>query len=419
MNHLFEETYTVSSFLDEVNSSIKPLQATIIGEISSFSFRRHCYFTLKDKSNEAVLSCFMWENVFKMMSIQMEQGLEVIVRGYPEVYKPTGRLTFQTKSIELVGEGVLQKAYEELKNKLEEEGLFLEDRKKPIPLFPQKIGVITSQNGAVIKDLLNNLGNYGFQISLYDSRVEGISAVDDIHKGIEHFRNKSIDILVIIRGGGSLESLQAFNNEYLIRSVIEYPIPIICGIGHDKDVPLISLVADLAVSTPTAVAKSLNTSWEKANDQVVICQKNLLHHMSMALVQNKQSIDHYENRILLCLRRIKDRFTESISLLIFNVSLLRRSISESKKKVDTIQNYFSTLMQTQMQSVKNALDYYLSLLNVNNPKTVLKRGYGIVRLNNKIIQTIQDLNPEDAISIQLLDGIVQSTVNSKQEKEIE
>ena len=175
-----------------------------------------------------------------------------------------------------MGEGALKKAYDKLKQKLEKEGLFSSEKKKPIPEFPQRIGLITSETGAVIHDFLNNLGKYGYQISFVNSRVEGQIAVQGLLLAITYFSGKEIDVLVIIRGGGSLESLQAFNNEALVRKIADFKIPVICGIGHDKDVSLASLAADKAVSTPTAVTALLNRAWEKAIHDVVALEKDLV-----------------------------------------------------------------------------------------------------------------------------------------------
>jgi exodeoxyribonuclease VII large subunit len=186
--------------------------------------------------------------------------MEVIVEGTPSIYIPNGRFNFGVNTIELVGEGALKMAYDKLKKKLDSEGLFDIERKKLIPELPERIGLITSETGAVIHDFLTNIGKYGFKIKFFNSRVEGQLAIKDLLSAIEYFEDKDIDVLVIIRGGGSLESLQAFNNEVLIRKIADFEKPVICGIGHDKDVPLCALVADLLVSTPTAVTTVLNRS---------------------------------------------------------------------------------------------------------------------------------------------------------------
>ena len=255
-----EKIYSVSNFLDIINSNLAKIQVCIKGEISSVDFKKHAYFSLKDKNDESVVNCFMWSDDYQMVGIDLKEGMEIIVRGYAEIYKPAGKFTFRVSSIELVGEGALKKAYDALKKKLTEEGLFELERKRPMPNLPIKIGLITSRTGAVIHDFQSNLGRFGYEIKFYDSRVEGAQAVKDLINAIRYFKNKPIEVLVVIRGGGSLESLQAFNNEVLVRKIAEFEKPVICGIGHDKDIPLSALAADLLVSTPTAVTTVLNRS---------------------------------------------------------------------------------------------------------------------------------------------------------------
>ncbi|HHE76419.1 MAG TPA: exodeoxyribonuclease VII large subunit, partial [Candidatus Parcubacteria bacterium] len=287
-----KKPYTVSGYLDLLNKELRKREARVQGEISSLDIRdNYLFFSLKDKNDESLLSCFMWMNNYKLCGVSFEEGLEIIVEGFPEVYKPNGRLSFRVSSAELVGEGALKKAYEQLKKRLEDEGLFLPERKKPIPEFVQRIGLITSETGAVIHDFLNNLGQYGYQIKFFSSRVEGQAAVKDLLSAIEYFEDKDIEVLVIIRGGGSLESLQAFNNEFLARKIADFKTPVICGIGHEKDVPLASLAADLMVSTPTAVTVVLNKPWERALDNIKTFERVIVHQYQEALEERKHRLE--------------------------------------------------------------------------------------------------------------------------------
>src|SRR3989344_6811079 len=246
-----EQPFSVSAYLDLLNIQLSEHEARIQGEISSVDIReRVVYFSIKDSIDGSVMSCLIWKRNYDFSGIEFEPGMEVILEGVPDIYKLSGRLSFKTSSVELVGEGALKKAYDKLKNKLNSEGLFLKERKKEIPELAGKIGLITSETGAVIHDFLTNLGRYGFNIRFMDSRVEGQPAVRELISAVDYFYDKDIDVLVIIRGGGSLESLQAFNNETLVRKISDFNKPVICGIGHEKDVPLASLVADKMVSTP-------------------------------------------------------------------------------------------------------------------------------------------------------------------------
>ena len=261
-----DKIFSVSEFIRLLNIGLKSSRAKIIGEVTEkkVSSAGHVYFTLKDENDGAVISCIIWRSKYNLFGINLEVGMKVMAGGYPEIYPALGKLSFIAETIQLSGEGELKKQYEMLKKKLAAEGLFAEEKKRPVPKYARNIGVITSKQGAVLADFLNNLGKFGFKIRMIDSRVEGQEAVEDLLGAVRTFKNKDIDVLVIIRGGGSLESLMAFNNETLVREVAGFRVPVIAGVGHHQDEPLITFAADVSVSTPTAAANYLNQSWEEA-----------------------------------------------------------------------------------------------------------------------------------------------------------
>ena len=259
MGPLNEIIFSISEYIELLNIGLKKSKAKIIGEVSEVGFgpTGHVYFSLKDEKDGSVLKCIIWKSKYILFGIRLEEGLKIIASGYPEIYPLSGRLSFIAEVLEHAGEGTLKKEYEKLKKKLAEEGIFAEERKRPLPKYLRRVGLITSKQGAVLADFLSNLGKYGFKIKMIDSRVEGQGAVEDLLLSIKTFKKQDIEALVIMRGGGSLESMLAFNNELLVREVAGFPVPVIAAIGHDKDVPLMSLAADLAVSTPTAAANRL------------------------------------------------------------------------------------------------------------------------------------------------------------------
>src|SRR4030042_1566728 len=261
-----DRIFSVSEFIALLNIGLKSSKAKIIGEVGEAKAgpTGHVYFTLKDEKDQSTMNCIIWKSRYGLYGIKLQEGMKIMASGYPEIYPLSGRLSVLAETIELAGEGELKKQYDESKKKLEREGVFAVERKRLIPRYPQKIGVITSNQGAVIADFLNNIGKFGFKIKMIDSRVEGQEAVRDLLSSIKTFRKKDIDVLVIIRGGGSLESLMSFNNGLLAREVANFPVPVIAGIGHDKAEPLVALAADVSESTPTAIANLLNESWEEA-----------------------------------------------------------------------------------------------------------------------------------------------------------
>lgn len=390
------DAYSVSDYLDSINSQIRKI-VRIKGEISSFDLRgNYLFFSLKDKNNESMLECFMWKSDYDVFGLDLSEGLEIIADGYANIRKQNGRFNFQTMAIELVGEGVLRKIYEELKKKLASEGLFELERKKLLPELVQNIGLITSEKGAVINDFLNNLGKYGFQIKFIDTRVEGALAVKELVSAVDYFRDKNIDVLVIIRGGGSLESLQAFNNEVLVRKIADFKKPVICGIGHDKDVPLACLTADKSVSTPTAVTSLLNKSWEEAVLEINNLPKDIIHKYELAI------------------SKIKYDFSDSLGLITRNFDNIEQNILNLFNKFDAI---FNNLGQ-EIKTKKELLNDYLAQIERLNPINQLKLGFSLIVHDGKIIKSVNQIKLGDQIDIKLSDGKIRSSVDGiKKDKE--
>ena len=406
-----EKLFTVSKYLDLLNSKLRNNNARIQGEISSLNIGgNYLFFSLKDKDDESLLNCFMWASDYNICGIDFEEGLEIIIDGFPDIYKPQGRLSFKVSTAELVGEGALKKAYQELKKKLEKEGLFDLERKKKIPEFVQKIGLITSETGAVIHDFLNNLGKYGYQIKFFDSRVEGQAAIKDLLSAIEYFKDENIDILVIIRGGGSLESLQAFNNEILVREIANFKKPVICGIGHDKDIPLSSLAADLMVSTPTAVTVVLNKSWDEAISNVRFFEKDIIYKYQEALMDRKNKIKEFSQELKEKSEFIFKKFKDAENRLINKLIELGFALKEKKKEMDDYSQNILLNLKNKFKEIQESLNRFEQRLKSNNPENQLKLGYSIVSLGNKVIKSIRDVNKKEKINIRVSDGRIESQV---------
>lgn len=403
--------YSVSKYLDLLNQELREKRARIQGEISSLDIREnYLFFSLKDKDDESVLNCFMWKYDYQLSGILLEPGLEIIIEGFPEVYKPSGRLTFRVLVAELVGEGALKKAYQESKKKLEDEGLFALERKKPIPKFPQKIGLITSESGAVIHDFLNNLGQYGYQIKFISSRVEGQVAVRDLLSAIDYFKEKVLDVLVIIRGGGSLESLQAFNNEILVRKIANFNKPVICGIGHEKDVPLASLAADLMVSTPTAAAMTLNKSWDKALDNIRVFERDIIYKYQKVLVNQKHQLELMAQELRQKSDFIFKRFEAFKHQLMNKLVELDYHLKNARKKLNESLNMILVKFEEELDRVKDYLERTEKRLKVFDPREQLKLGYSIVSIKGRILKSIKQVSQGEGVDIKVADGKIKSRV---------
>ncbi len=385
------EIISVSEYLDKLNVGLKNQKAKIIGEVTGvqeYPGRSYLYFSIKDSKDASTMKCFMWKRDYTISGVQIRDGLEIIVTAYPSIYKPNGGLTLQVETIELVGEGALQIAYEKLKKKLELEGLFADSRKKELPQYPHRIGVITSKSGAVINDFLTNIGKFGYEILFVDSKVEGIDAVKDLLSALEALKGKDLDVLVIMRGGGSLESFQAFNNEVLVRAVADFGLPVITGIGHDKDAPLVSMVSDKNVSTPTAVANLLNTTWNEA-----------LYKVNM-----------YEDRIFSAFSASIEVFKRAEDTLFRAVDRIDNSISRCKENIIDFAKDIVLNFENLVKDVEESIHTSVKVIELSNPERQLKHGYSIVRSGGTIVKSKKDVKEGDCLDIMVSDGTITSKI---------
>lgn len=364
-----EKVFSVSEYIEYLNASFGEYGVRIVGEISELKIHSasgHVYFTIKDKIEEAVLDAILWRRTYRMYGIPLEPGMEVILTGAGNIYPKSGRFSFIASSVELVGEGALKKAYDALKAVLEREGLFAPGRKRALPEFIHRIGVISSKEGAAIGDFTANLGRYGFEILFMDSRVEGQSALIDLLAAARTMRKQAIDVLVVIRGGGSLESLQAFNNEQFVREVADFPVPVIMGIGHERDVPLAALAADVMVSTPTAAAHRISGSWDEAFERI---------RAFMSI------IDTVETNI----ERVRDRISMSW-------------------------NEIAGAFQGAVENTQRRLDSAGRTALLNDPMRQLRLGFSITRRGNRIVKNAGDLKLGDILETQFEAGQIRSRV---------
>lgn len=383
-----DKILSISEYINLLNGGLKGFSAKIIGEVGEAKLgpTGHMYFTLKDEKDGAMISCIIWAGKYRLFGVKLEQGLKIVAEGCPEIYPKSGRLSFVANVIQLAGEGDLKKQYDLLKKKLTEEGLFALEEKRAVPKYVQKIGVITSKQGAVIHDFLNNIGKHGFTIKMIDSRVEGQGAVEDLLASVKTFRKKDIDVLVLIRGGGSMESLMPFNNELLVREVAGFPVPVIVGIGHDQDVPLVALAADRAESTPTAVANLLNESWEQALLLTERFERKIFYNFGLIFEKYKKA----ENKIMVAFGSFGN-YLENAGLKLRN--LLNNNFSD-----------FKNLLIMANGKLLIAEKVIIS----NNPEKQLKLGYSIAKINGKIIRKVGDAKTGDIINLRVSDGEILS-----------
>lgn len=409
---LKDKIFSVSEFIGLLNIGLKSSKAKIIGEVTEVKRgpTGHVYFSIKDEKDQSVLSCIMWRTRFMMYGIELKEGLKIIAYGYPEIYKLSGRLSFISETIEPAGEGALKKEYDRLRKKLESEGLFEKARKRNIPNYCHKVGVITSLGGAVILDFSNNLAKFGFDVKLIDSRVEGQGAVEDLLAAIRTFRKKDMEALVVIRGGGSLESMQAFNNEALVREIAKFPAPVIAGIGHHKDEPLAALVADASVSTPTAAAHLLGESWERAQlilerheRQILNSYQNVLENTKLFMGRSIVKIFESGGAIIVKYREAENRIKIALANFKNALANIKKGINASLEK--SISGFKKIL-----NSASQELERAERIVNINNPERQLKLGYSIAMIGERIIRSVKEAEVGKDINLRISDGDIISKI---------
>lgn len=385
--------FTVSEFLDFINEIFRARNFAVIGEV--IGARPHptgMYFSLKDADAGGVMDCYMSPYTYRGLGIAIEDGMQVKVGGAPSIYKPKGRFSFKVETLEPVGEGSLKKAYEALKKKLTGEGLF--ERKRALPEFIARIGLITSKTGAVIDDFRRNLSRLGFSVYHRDVRVEGAAAVGQVVSAVESFNRgtQPIDVLVVIRGGGSMEDLQAFNNEFVVRAVFGSRVPTIISIGHDRDVPLAQMAADASASTPTATAVLINTTWDRLRN-VAGQADRLSYVMERALAGERERLNEGWHRL--------DGFVERV--LGAGSRLYQKITMASQRVGQAIEQARSTVDAAERQLV------------AVSPERQLRLGYSIVTDDaGAVIRTSGQLRHGQIVNTRLAKGAFVSQIKELQ-----
>jgi exodeoxyribonuclease VII large subunit len=449
------KTLTVGEYIDLLNERLKGSYATIKGEISEVSQggKGHRYISLQDKDGN-ILKCAIWQSIYQRFGLDLKIGMEIIATGVSDVYPLKGTLTFKISSYHLAGEGLLKKQYDELKKKLESTGIFELGRKRRIPEYPTKIGIITSKTGDVIHDFMNNIGRYGFKITLVDSRVEGAQAVNELMGAIQTMEKVPLDVLVIMRGGGSLESFIPFNNEVLIRKISSFPVPVIIAVGHHKNVPLACLAADLSVSTPSIAANEMNKYWDKLAANILTTERSIVSEYGHAISESNSRIDQISRKIESKFASILQMFRTAEQKIMAAWDLIARIMTYYHKSLDAgfnaIQNKYPTRLamasnafaqqwknisrdlESALPSIRDRLpkifiglrralrreiaDFSKALASAervirdNNPERQLKLGYAILRSGDSLVRGVSDIMKGSMINIQLKDGTVDSEV---------
>lgn len=407
----------------------------IRGEISNFKAHSsgHYYFSLKDKN--AQISAVMFRGMNSKLKFRPEDGLEVMVHGKVTVYEPRGNYQVFCQWMEPVGAGALQKAFEQLKEKLKAEGLFAQERKRPLPSFPKHIGLVTSPTGAAIQDILNVLGRRykSARITLSPAQVQGVSAADSIVKAIDLINQlKDVDVLIVGRGGGSIEDLWCFNEEKVARAIVASKIPIISAVGHEVDFTIADFVADLRAPTPSAAAELVVKNADDLASNILQIKKSLVQAMQVQLRQKSDALKSYRHRlidprrhlqdlILRCdelthrleqagLRYINDCRTR-VEMALRKMGSPRQILLQAARRLESIESNLKKSMQIQHKDLRSNLREKMAQLEALSPLKVVQRGYSLVTLDNKkIVKDSQQLKLGEKLNIQFAKGQVEAVV---------
>lgn len=392
----------------------------VTGEISNFRQRSgHQYFKIKDE--QAVLSVTMFKTAFNRLKFRLEPGMKVNIVGHIDLYAPNGSYSLIIDSLEPDGVGALYQAYEQLKNKLEQEGLF-NTRQAPIPRFPKKIAVITSPSGAVIRDIMTTVNRrYPIaQLVLYPAVVQGSGAVPSLSKQIDAVNQANdYDVLIIGRGGGSIEDLWAFNDESLVRQLLTVNIPIISSVGHETDTTIADFIADKRAATPTAAAE-LATPVPLADLWLSIqqAQQQLVTILQREITQRKNYLARLQKSYVLTNpERLYEGYLQRLDMA--QDKLVRAMTLKIERPNQQLQNLVPRLNQSmnyEMTQAEQHFKHVIASLQLVSPLAILSRGYSVTRKDATVIHQLNQVAVKDEITVQLSDGEIVAQVTEKKEK---
>jgi exodeoxyribonuclease VII large subunit len=413
------------------------------GEISNLRAQDsgHIYFTLKDAT--AQVRIVMFRSQARLLRFRPENGMQIVVRGRVTVYEDRGELQISAEYLEPKGAGALQIAFEQLKAKLEAEGLFESGRKKPIPALPRRIGIVTSPQAAALRDILNILRRRHHTVSvlIFPAQVQGEAAALEVTAGIRHFNKaRCVDVIVVARGGGSAEDLAAFNHEGLARTVADSKIPVISAVGHETDFTILDFVADLRAPTPSAAAELVIRSRQEVEEQAEglrlrlarairyrllmgkqalteLAQHGAFARMMELIHQRQQKLDELTHRMELAERQLLQqmhRRWETISAAVRHYDL-RLVLSGMRKELESGTAALVAVMRNVMLQHKVRSERFQTALEALSPLAILERGYALVfNSEGELLKDVREVKVGDEITARLAHGEISAAVSRKQ-----
>ncbi len=404
MSKIRRDVYTVG----QLNAYIKNmfmqdylLQAVFVrGEVSNCKYHSsgHIYFTLKD--SKGAVNCVMFAGNRSGLSFRLAEGQQVVVGGNVDVYERDGKYQIYAKQIVLDGAGLLYEKYERLKRELEEEGMFAQEYKQPIPRYIKTLGVVTADTGAAVRDIIQvaKRRNPYVQIILYPAIVQGEYAVPSIVQGIRALEHMQVDVMIVGRGGGSIEDLWAFNEREVAQAVFDCSVPIISAVGHETDTTIIDFVSDMRAPTPSAAAELAVADIREILQTMENCRNRLNRGMQQRLRKARESVQGYELRL---------RYVSPMS-----------RIRDKKLYAATLQERLEERLQKLMQDRRHRLALYIARLKGLSPLQKLSSGYSYVEdAKGNNIRSVKQIQPGEQLVIRMQDGSIEAQVTDVRKAE--
>lgn len=395
--------YTVK----QVNSYIKNMftqdfmlnRIYVKGEVSNCKYHTsgHIYFSLKDESG--TIACVMFAGQRGGLSFHMREGQQIIVLGSVNVYERTGSYQLYAQEIRLDGEGTLYEKYQMLKQELEEMGMFAPEYKKAIPRYAKRIGVVTAPTGAAVRDIMNISArrNPYVQLLLYPAQVQGEGAKESIVRGIRMLETKNVDVIIVGRGGGSIEDLWAFNDECVARAIFDCQVPVISAVGHETDVTIADYVADLRAPTPSAAAELAVWDYRQLQGYLDECRLRMNRSMTGTIRINRLRLKELDVRL----------------------SYLhpRHKLQDQQQRLIELEEELRTLMRDRVKEARHRLAIQIEKLNGLSPVRKLNQGFAYVEeADGGVIKSIRQVEKGDELTVYVTDGLIRTSVKAVQKK---
>ena len=395
--------YTVK----QVNSYIKNMftqdfmlnRIYVKGEVSNCKYHTsgHIYFSLKDESG--TIACVMFAGQRGGLSFHMREGQQIIVLGSVNVYERTGSYQLYAQEIRLDGEGTLYEKYQMLKQELEEMGMFAPEYKKAIPRYAKRIGVVTAPTGAAVRDIMNISArrNPYVQLLLYPAQVQGEGAKESIVRGIRMLETKDVDVIIVGRGGGSIEDLWAFNEECVARAIFDCQVPVISAVGHETDVTIADYVADLRAPTPSAAAELAVWDYRQLQGYLDECRLRMNRSMTGTIRINRLRLKELDVRL----------------------SYLhpRHKLQDQQQRLTELEEELRTLMRNRVKEARHRLAIQIEKMNGLSPVRKLNQGFSYVEeADGGVVKSIRQVEKGDELTVYVTDGLIRTSVKAVQKK---